>query len=308
MIQTVNGLIQPEELGITMCHEHLAIDLSPVRGDNDSKFDDENLIEEEVQKAKEYGVQSFVEVTCRGMGRDPKRLRRLSLRCGVHIVAATGYYLEPYHPKSVKSGRVEELAEQFCRDIQVGMDETDIKAGIIGEVASGEFLMAPSEETVLIAAAMAGKKAGCTVTTHCQLGKLALEQSALLQRYGMNPAKIILGHLDLTDDRRYHEEVLHTGVNIGFDTIGKKAYLSDEQRADNLMWLIERGFEDKIVLSQDISRKSYLSVNGKYSGYMTVMKDFIPLLEARGLTAETKRKLLIDNPARIISFTPRGGC
>lgn len=302
MIQTVNGPVRPEELGITMIHEHLALDLSPVRGDDDSNFDDEELIVSEIQKAKEYGVQSFVEVTCRDMGRDPERLKRLESRCGVHIVAATGYYLEPYHLESVKNGRVEELAEQFCRDILEGMDGTGIKAGIIGEVASGELEMAPSEEKVLIAAAMAGKKTGCAVTTHCQMGKLALEQSALLGKYGMNPAKIILGHLDLANDRRYYEEVLRTGVNIGFDTIGKTAYLSDEQRADNLMWLIDRGYEDRIVLSQDISRKSYLSAGGKYSGYMAVMKDFIPMLEARGLKEETKRKLLVENPARILSF------
>ncbi len=302
MIQTVNGLIRPEELGITMSHEHLALDLSPVRGDDDSSFDDEEQIVSEILMAKDYGVRSFVEVTCRDMGRDPQRLKRFSSRCGIHIVAATGYYLEPYHPESVKHGRVEELTEQFCRDLLEGMDGTDIKAGIIGEVASGEPEMAPSEEKVLIAAAMAGKKTGRAVTTHCQLGKLALEQSSLLLRYGMNPAKIILGHLDLASDRRYYEEVLRTGVNIGFDTIGKTAYLSDEQRAENLMWLLERGYEDRIVLSQDISRKSYLSAGGRYSGYMTVMKDFIPMLEARGLKEETKRKLLADNPARILSF------
>lgn len=299
MIQTVNGPIRPEELGITMCHEHLALNLSGVRGDDDSNFDDTDLIADEILKAKAYGVQSIIEVTCCDMGRDGKLLQEYSRRCGIHIVAATGYYLEPYHTDWVKESPVEALAEQFCRDILSGMDGTNCKAGVIGEVATSEPDMAPSEEKVLIAAAMAGKKTGCAVTTHCQMGKLALEQSALLQRHGMNPDKIILGHLDLANDRRYYEEVLRTGVNIGFDTVGKTPYLSDEDRADNLMWLMERGYEDKIMLSQDISRKSYLSAAGRYSGYMAVMKDFIPMLKARGLTEETQRKLLVENPARI---------
>lgn len=300
MIQTIKGPIAPEELGVTMCHEHLALDLSPVRGDFDSRFDDMNLIAEELMKMKSYGVRSVIEVTCSDMGRDPWKLKELSERCGIHVVAATGYYLEPYHTDFVRAAKVEELAEQFCMDILTGMDGTDLKAGIIGEVASSEPEIAPSEEKVLIAAAMAGKKTGCAVTTHCQLGKLALEQSSLLQRHGMNPDKIILGHLDLANDRRYYEEVLRTGVNIGFDTIGKTAYLSDEERADNLMWLIERGYEDKIVLSQDVSRKSYFSVTGCHSGYMAVMRDFIPLLKERGMTEETQNKLLIMNPVRII--------
>lgn len=91
-------------------------------------------------------------------------------------------------------------------------------------------------------------------------------------------------------------------MNIGFDTIGKTACLGDEQRADNLMWLIARGNEDKIVLSQDISRKFHLSISGNYSGYMTVLKDFMPLLKARGLREETGHKLLVQNPARIFSI------
>lgn len=299
MIQTVNGEISPEELGITMCHEHLALDLSPVRGDKDSDFDDTELILDEIRKMKAYGVKSIVEVTCNDMGRDAEKLRLYSKECGIHIIAATGFYLEEYHSDKVREASPEELSEIFCKDIWEGIDGTDIKAGVIGEVASGNPSMGPSEKNVLIAAALAGKQTGLAVTTHCQLGKLAMEQEKLFEKYGMNPAKVVLGHLDLANDRIYYEEVLKTGVNIGFDTIGKTAYLSDEDRADNLMWLLERGWEEQIVLSQDISRKSYLSNGGKYSGYMTVMKDFVPLLRERGIQSGTLNKLLIDNPARI---------
>lgn len=188
----------------------------------------------------------------------------------------------------------------FCKDILEGIDDTGVKAGVIGEVASGEPQMRPSEKNVLTAAAMAGKKTGVAVTTHCQLGKLAQEQIEIFEQQGMDLTRVVLGHLDLANDRDYYEKILKTGVNIGFDTIGKTAYLSDEQRADNLLWLIERGWEKQIVLSQDISRKSYLSRGGKYSGYMTVMKDFVPLLRARGIKQETLNRFLIENPARIL--------
>lgn len=302
MIQTVNGAIEPEKLGITMCHEHLAMDLSPVRGDDDSNFSDMDLIADEVDKMKEYGVSAVIEVSCNDMGRNVKRLKELSDRCGVHIVAATGCYLEPYHTEFVRTCRAEELAEVFCHDILHGIDDTNIKAGVIGEVATSEQAMAPSERKVLMAAALAGKMTGCAVTTHCQLGRLGLEQSSLLQQYGMNPAKIVLGHLDLANDRNYYLEVLRTGVNIGFDTIGKTAYLKDETRADNVMWLLEKGYEDHIVLSQDISRKSYFSRAGQHAGYMSVMKDFIPLLEQRGITKSSLEQMLIHNPARIFDM------
>lgn len=302
MIQTVKGLMEAKDLGITMCHEHLALNLTRVRGDEDSNFSCEDLIIEEVEQMMKYGVQTVIEVTCNDMGRDVFRLLKISEATGLKIVCATGFYLWQYHPESVLAGDVEEICDVFCREIQEGIDGTQIRAGVIGEVASSRNEIAPSERKVMLAAAKASIRTGAAVTTHCQLGTMALEQSSLLQHEGMNPDKIILGHLDLENDREYHCRVLETGVNIGFDTIGKISYLSDEARADNLIHLIERGFEDHIVLSQDISRKSYLSVNQARSGYMRVMKDFVPLLKKKGVQQETLDKLLTKNPGRILDI------
>ena len=302
MINTVKGRIDAGSVGVTMCHEHLALDLSPVRKDTDSVFDDSVLIESEVDLMKALGVKSVIEVTCNDMGRNVRMLKQISRECGIHIIASTGFYLEAYHPESVRSGTIGEICDIFCRDILEGIDGTDIRAGIIGEVAGGEKELAPSEEKVLKAAAAAGVKTGCAVTTHCQLGQLGLEQSGLLQGQGIDPDKVILGHIDLSDDRAYQKAILDTGVNIAYDTVGKTAYLSDEKRADNLMWLLEKGYEDHILLSQDISRRSYMVRYGKYDGYTTVMKRFVPLLREKGVSQETLDKMLIHNPARILDM------
>jgi phosphotriesterase-related protein len=299
MIQTVKGPLMPEKLGITMSHEHLALNLSRIRKEDDSDFSCEQVIIEEIRQMMEYGVRSVVEVTCNDMGRDVRQLVRISDACNLNIICATGYYLSPYHPDYVVHGEIEEITDLICHDILEGIDGTGVRAGVIGEVASSKDEIMPSEKKVLQAAARASVLTGFAVTTHCQLGTMALEQSALLQKEGMNPDNIVLGHIDLADDRDYHLEILKTGVNIGFDTIGKISYLSDERRADNLMWLVEKGYEDHIVLSQDISRKSYFARNGQYSGYMTVMKDFVPLLKRRGIKEKTLCKLLAYNPARI---------
>ena len=153
MINTVEGRISGETMGVTMCHEHLAMDLSPVRKDRDSVFDDLELIEEEVKLMKALGVQSVIEVSCNDMGRNVRMLREISRECGLQIIASTGFYLEAYHPENVRRGTVEEICDIFCQDILEGIDGTDIKAGIIGEVAGGEKELAPSEEKVLKAAA-----------------------------------------------------------------------------------------------------------------------------------------------------------
>lgn len=302
MIQTVKGAIKPEEMGITMSHEHLCVDLSRVRLNDDSTFGYSDLVVNEINSAKQLGVKTFVEVSCNDMGRNVEQLVQLSDACNVNIIESTGFYLDEYHPDEVRNATVEEIAEIFVRDLTEGIDGTSIKAGVIGEVASSK-VMTESERRVLMASAIAAKKVGCAVTTHCQNGLLGKEQASIFLQAGMDPKKVILGHIDLSDDIDYMCELLDLGFNIAFDTIGKVSYLSDEKRAENLKYLIENGYSNQIVLSQDISRKSYFSNNPNYYGYTTVMKQFVPRLKTLGVKEEDINKMLISNPQRIFNIS-----
>lgn len=301
MIQTVKGVIQPEKMGITMSHEHLCIDLSKVRLNDDSTFGYSNMVVNEINRAKRLGVNTFVEVTCNDMGRNVQQLVQLSEICDVNIIASTGFYLDEYHSDEIKNASVEEIAAIFIRDLTEGIDGTAIKAGVIGEVASSK-VMTESEHRVLIAAAIAAKKVGCAITTHCQNGLLGKEQASIFLKEKMNPEKVILGHIDLSDDIRYMCELMDQGFNIAFDTIGKVSYLSDEKRAENLKYLIQNGYTNQIVLSQDISRKSYFSIYPNYDGYTTVLKQFVPRLLSLGVQENDIKTMLISNPQRIFDI------
>lgn len=302
MIQTVKGVIDPKQMGVTMSHEHLCLDLSRVRKNDDSTYGYSDIVINEIKKAKELGVNTFIEVTCNDMGRDVQQLVRFSDECDIHIIAATGFYLDEYHTDFVRKSTPEELAEIFIHDLTVGIDDTSIKAGVIGEVASSEK-MTESERKVLIASAIAAKKVGCAITTHCQLGKLGKEQAKIFIDMGMNPEKVVLGHVDLSNNLEYMCDLLDLGFNIAFDTIGKTSYLSDDKRAENLKSLIDKGYVDQIVLSQDISRKSYFSTSGKYDGFTTVLKKFIPILLGLDVEQDHIEKMLVSNPQRIFNIT-----
>lgn len=302
LIQTVKGVIDPKQMGVTMSHEHLCLDLSRVRKNDDSTYGYSDIVINEIKKAKELGVNTFIEVTCNDMGRDVQQLVRFSDECDIHIIAATGFYLDEYHTDFVRKSTPEELAEIFIHDLTVGIDDTSIKAGVIGEVASSEK-MTESERKVLIASAIAAKKVGCAITTHCQLGKLGKEQAKIFIDMGMNPEKVVLGHVDLSNNLEYMCDLLDLGFNIAFDTIGKTSYLSDDKRAENLKSLIDKGYVDQIVLSQDISRKSYFSTSGKYDGFTTVLKKFIPILLGLDVEQDHIEKMLVSNPQRIFNIT-----
>ena len=301
MIQTVLGQIDAAKLGITMAHEHLSVNLGSVRGDTDSIFSYSKDLLQELKTLTDAGVHTVVEVSCNDMGRDVQALRKISQESGLQIVFSTGFYLEKYHPAWIKDASIEDIEEIFVKDLTVGIDGTNIKAGIIGEIAGEEKRITSSEEKVMRAAARAASKTGCAVTTHCQLGQMAPAQADLLLSEGMKPEKLILGHLDLANDLDYYHTVLAYGVTMGFDTCGKTAYLADEARIKNLIKLIEEGFSSQIVLSTDISRKSYMSVYGGL-GYARVMNYIVPQLKEHGVSTDDIDNLLSRNLARILDM------
>ena len=300
MIQTVWGPIEQAQLGVTMAHEHLILDLSPVRGETDSRLDDVAYACEAVMDYKALGGQGIVEVTGKDMGRNVKKLKDIAELTGIHIVAATGFYLREYHPSWLEKAAISQIQEIFLKEIQEGIEDTGIKAGIIGEVATSFNKMYPTEEKVLRAAARAALETKVAVTTHCDGGTMANVQCNLLLEEGMAPNKIILGHLDLLDNLATYEALLQKGVTLGFDTIGKTAYKSDEIRANHVATLVQKGFAKQIILSQDVSRKSYYKAYGG-GGYTQVLKDFVPRLKAKGISEDELNLLLVENPASVLN-------
>lgn len=301
MIRTVTGDINDNEIGCTLSHEHLYFDLRKVRNDNDSYIVEYEDIKDELKVISKLGISTIVEVTTIDMQRDVVKLKEISLESGIKIIASTGFYLHEYHSETMKEMSIDEIVNIFIKEITEGIDGTSIKAGVIGEIATSLNNIYDSEQKVFEAASIAANKCGCAITTHCQSGTMALEQIDIFRKYNVDLSKVILGHMDLNLDRDYLTTILKTGVNIGFDTYGKTSYNSDEDRTKMLLELIELGFENQIVISQDISRKSYLKNLGGV-GYDHISNTFNSLLNKNIITQDILNKLLIENPKRILSI------
>lgn len=304
MIQTVLGKIRPEELGICSVHEHLSIDLSWIKKDPDTILDDEPGMLEELRDFRREGGRAMVEVTNDGMGRDVLRLKRLSEQSGVHIIACTGFYKDPFIPEYAQNWSAGQFAAHFIKEAKEGIDGTGILPGVIGEVGTSKNEIKPIERELLIGAALAGRETGLPVTTHTTLGTLGYEQVQLLTAHGLPANQIIIGHQDLNPNFAEVLSVLETGVYIDFDTIGKVNYRPDEERVDFLLEFIKRGFEEQILLSADLTRKSHWKKHGG-PGYGLVLRDFIPRLKEQGVSQETIDQFLIANPARAFSVKER---
>lgn len=298
MITTINGDIK--NAGKTYIHEHIKIDLSGHKKDPDTNFDDIDKVKKELALLKKTGIETLVDVTNIGMGRDIRAMLEVANETGLNIVASTGFYKEPFLPNFVYEKNDYELINMLIKDLEIGIDGTNSKAHVLGEVGTSHNVINPMEKRMMKIIAHVHNQTGKPVFTHTTLGTMALEQLHLLKGWGVNLEKVLVGHLDLSDDFDYHLRVAEKGCYLGFDTIGKWNYQTDETRIKIIKTLVERGHKDQIVLSQDLTRKSHLAENGGI-GYGYLYNDFITKMLNSGISQDTINNFLSHNPSKLLN-------
>ncbi|MGM0920820.1 MAG: phosphotriesterase family protein [Bacillota bacterium] len=300
-IQTVLGKLEPQELGVCACHEHLYVDLSRVKKNEDTCLQDIELIMKDLESFAALGGKAIVEVTNEGMGRDAEQLAEISRKTGLQIIASTGCYKDPFIPDDKKEWNRDQFAEWMITEIKEGIGETGIKPGVIGEIGSSLNEFKPIETELFHGAVEAAKITKLPLSTHTTLGTCALEQIDLFQKEGLFLEKVIIGHQDLNTNDEVVLEVLNSGAFAAMDTIGKENYRADEDRIRSLLTFIEKGYENQLLLSSDLTRKSHLkSLGGQ--GYDIVLRSFIPALKSHGVSGSIINKLLVTNPQKAFSI------
>lgn len=286
--------------GYTLMHEHLTIDLAGVKKDEDCILDCYEETVSELKKLYDLGVRNIVDVTNIGIGRNTAYVARAAKETGIRIIQSTGFYKEPFFPDCVREMSTEELAALMEHEILDGIGDTGIQAEMIGEIGTSHHKMEPMEAKVFDAAALVAKKTGKPIYTHTTLGTYAKEQVTYLLDRDVSPEKIVIGHMDLCGDLSYIQEVLGSGVFIGFDTVGKNNYFPDQGRVDFLMALAQQDLLGQVVLSMDLTRKSHLAHKGGI-GYAYLFEVFLPMLRKAGMKESDIEKIFILNPEKIFA-------
>jgi phosphotriesterase-related protein len=298
---TVLGPIAPEDLGITQTHEHLILDAYDHYGNYGFVIDDEDLVIEEVGEYSRLGGRTLVDVTLDEIGRNPQALARIAKASGLNIVMGCSWYREFAYPAVVAEKNSNELAEILVCEIEVGVGNTGIRAGIIGEIGTGRHFIKPAEERVFRASALAQQKTGVAISTHTtRWGTLALEQIAMLREFGADMDKVIIGHLGDRIGVKHLLPIAAEGVYLEVDNIGYTDYQPEWVRADNVAALCKEGFSEKVLLSEDICLLSHLKYQGG-KGYGYLLETFVPMLRERSVSDEQIHQMLVENPARVLA-------
>lgn len=333
-VQTVRGPVPIEELGITLSHEHLLNDVSswwkrsesagldpdefadapiseevlwdlrqdPFGNRANLALDDVDVACDELDRFAALGGRTVVETTGWGIGRNLAGLKRISERTGVHVVAGTGFYLEPSHPVDLVALGADGVTDRILADLRDGED--GVRPGIIGEIGvSADFTLA--EQASLRGALAAQVESGLPIQVHLpgwlRLGGTVLD---LVESVGADATKVVLCHMGPSgEDLDYQRALMDRGAWVQYDMLGMEVYYadqgvqcpSDDQNASHLARLVERGYSGQLLLSQDVFVKSLLRRHGG-PGYAHLLQYFAPRLRRHGLEEAQVLSLIADNP------------
>jgi predicted metal-dependent phosphotriesterase family hydrolase len=308
-VMTVQGPVDPSSLGFVLPHEHTQCSLwhIPNRWDYWELTADEPVILGELAAYREAGGGTLVDVTVPGIGRDPRWLRRLSEQSGLHLVMGGGWYRTAYYPPEAMIDRrsVDSLAEEMVRDATVGVADTGIRIGIIGEIGTDKPWVTAQEERVFRAVARAASRTGLAVTTHAVLSDVGAAQLTILEDEGMEPARVVIGHADSFPVLDHWLSLIARGASIELDFLGMSftptERLGEPKIIDLLLEVLHRGHADRVLLSQDVCHNSQLR-HYEGNGYTYLLDTFLPRLRERGVSDGEIDQMTRANPARLLTI------
>ncbi len=341
-IQTVTGTLSLDRVRGILPHEHLLMDMTheaiePKTQEEKDLFYgeitmenlgmlrrnpyivkknlglwDEELAVAEVKPLMDAGCNLFVDLTTMELGRDVHKLRSIAQKTGLNIVCGCGMFVNDIPPDAYRKMTAEALAELMVKEITEGIDGTDIRAGVIGEIGTSDIIY-PAEERGLRAAGLASLRTGRPIYIHTYpWSRAGLDALHLLMDMGVSPEKICICHLDVQFDEEYILSVLRTGAYVEFDNLGKEfvfepvdaafaggPFETDWERVRMLKKLTDAGFAERLLISNDICLQISLHAFGGW-GYDHMFKNFVPMMKMGGIDPELIDTIVDKNPRRFL--------
>ena len=175
----------------------------------------------------------------------------VSQRSGITLICTTGVYTEafgiPYTFRYLETSAIEEI---YIREIEDGIGSSGIKAGLI-KIATGDGAVSDYERRMLTAATRAARATGVRLISHTENCSCGHDQIDIVTGEGLAANRLLVGHCDGRDDHAYQASLAARGAYVGFDRFGLEVFNSDETRMRNLKQMIDAGYRDQMMVSQD---------------------------------------------------------
>lgn len=333
-VMTVLGPMAADRLGLTLMHEHIFCDITPLAlkaaGGPEAeitletvwdityrpgqflgnhRLNSRQLAVAELTAFKLAGGGAIVDLTTGGIAPDPAGLAAVSAAAEVPVVLGAGFYTDEFVDEDTKAKDTVWLAETIEQHLTEGAWGTDVRCGIIGEVGCSWPLTA-FERRSLTAAAMAQQRTGAAITIHPGRHPDAPHEILdVLEAAGADIGRTVIGHLDRTYfDTESIRALARRGCVLEFDFFGIETsnywmgvanLPTDWMRLRYIRTLIEDGCLGRILLSHDICTRTRCRHLGGH-GYGHLVRNVIPLMRDRGFSETEIDTLLRLNPRRLL--------
>ena len=328
--------IEPNDNEIELAYQPISLEnLSWVRYHRMSNLDNlqafsKDLATEEASLFKKAGGSTIVDVTPINMRNTPEQLVRLSQKTGLNIIMGTAYYRETqiisgdelskktaikemnsYPARHIESSTKEEIAEEFIREITMGVRDSDIRAGLIGEIGCS-FPLTKNEHKVLSAAAIAQRQTGAILMIHPGFNDDSpLEIMRVLSDVGADISRVIMSHMCISvGTHKTRCKLAEMGCYLAWDRFGFDGLYqpptpidipSDQGRVRQIIQLIDEGYLNQILISHDICQKLLLVRFGG-CGYAHILNNIIPIMAMKEMTEDQTHAIIVENPKRAFTF------
>jgi phosphotriesterase-related protein len=253
-VETVQGAVEEQELGVVLAHEHVRFRDEAVAAEWPSRYDEQLELEAAllaVRAAKDRGVQTIIDPTAMYGGRDVRFMKRVADETGVRIVACTGIYSYDHLPHYFENRDVDVMADHFVEDIEKGIQGTDIKAAFL-KCAADAPGVTEHVEKIHRAVARASVQTGASIMAHSMPAvATGPRQVEIFKEEGVDLARVQIAHCGDTDDIGYIEGLIEQGVYVGLDRYGLEMYQTIDKRNETAAELLRHGHAERLIISQD---------------------------------------------------------
>jgi phosphotriesterase-related protein len=302
-VNTVLGPKDSSELGFTLSHEHILLSSAGIQDTFPEFIPRDSAIEEGIRRlseAKAEGVDTIIDLSTMDLGRDVRVIEAVAKGSGVNVIVATGTWLDV--PRSFAESSPKEIAPLYVREIEVGIQGTEIKAGVI-KIAN-EPEVSEAGEIILRAAALANLATGAPIYTHTfAANRVGDRQIEVFEDEGVDLNRVCIGHSNDSTDMDYLTGMMDKGVWLGLDRYPGQN-VTWQERTEVLFKLIQAGYGTRLMLSHDWSVASTMMTKQRMierpkqnpDNYLFITRNVLPMLLGLGASQDQIDDLMINNP------------
>jgi phosphotriesterase-related protein len=310
-VETLKGPVDTGSLGFVLIHEHIFAHTEGLIHQFPWVWDEAEAIVDarrQLREAYDAGIRTIVEHTVMGLGRDVPAYLKVAADLPINVIVATGLYYYNELPGYFEYSSVDEIADLFVRDIQRGVQNTPVKAGLI-KCVTDRHGVTPGIDKVLRASARAHRRTGRLISTHTHApSRNGLDQQKVFAEEGVDLTRIIIGHSGDTDDLDYLKAVMDAGSTLDMGRIAAHILLPNETRVRVIADLCAAGYADRLTLSHDFQcactavpqRVIHEAIPD--SSLVYISRTFIPQLREAGVTEAQIEQMTVSNPRRLFEM------